>query len=236
MLTAGFSQVDGGDFDEVRVGPPTSRLAIFALILGLLSMFVCCVPYFGAAVGGVALILGGIAVFTIASSQGTRKGSGLAVTGIVFGIIGAVLGMGATFGFKVAGQYLADAGSIPAALQDGESLSSMRWAGPELTTGASEESIDSFIAAITEKYGDLEPPPASVLGYFGTFEGLSEADMNGAMDAAKAAGYSSGPMPVALKGEKGTALFILPVDNANGTIRNIGVWLDGDLVWLVEPE
>ncbi len=238
MLTAGFSQFGGGggDYEDVQVSPRTSGLAIFALILGLLSMLVCCVPYFGAAVGGLALILGGIAVFTIASSQGARKGSGLAVTGIIFGIIGAVLGIGATFGFKVGGRYVADLGSMPVALQEGESLSSMPWAGSELSSGATQESIDAFVTAINDKYGDLESPPASLLGYVGSFEGLDEAEVKGAMEAAEAAGYVSGAMPMALKGEKGTAIFIMPIDNSTGKIRNLGVWVDGGLVWLVEPE
>lgn len=67
------------------VDVPTNGKAIAALVLGLVAF--CIWP-----AGVVALILGSIAKGEIDRSGGRQKGEGLAIWGIVLGVLGAVLG------------------------------------------------------------------------------------------------------------------------------------------------
>lgn len=70
----------------VWTGPKVSGMAIASLACGILS-FLC----FGVVLGPVAFVLGLNARRTIARSNGWRKGDGMAIAGIVLGIIGTVL-------------------------------------------------------------------------------------------------------------------------------------------------
>jgi len=68
------------------MGPKTSGLAIASLICSLIGLLACgiilCPLGFGLGLGARA---------SIAKSGGTRKGDGLAIAGIVIGIIGTTL-------------------------------------------------------------------------------------------------------------------------------------------------
>jgi hypothetical protein len=67
-------------------GPATSGKAIFALILGLLSLGCAC------AAGLPAILLGVLALGDIKRSPGTLRGGGLAIAGIALGVFGTLLG------------------------------------------------------------------------------------------------------------------------------------------------
>lgn len=63
-----------------------SGAAVASLVVGIIGLFTPC-----AAVGLVAILLGAAARAGIKQSQGTRTGGGLAMAGIVLGIIGSAL-------------------------------------------------------------------------------------------------------------------------------------------------
>ena len=65
----------------------TSRMAVASMVLGLLSM-VCCM-----CTGIPATILGIIALIQISRSNGRLKGTGYAVTGLVFGVVFTILSL-----------------------------------------------------------------------------------------------------------------------------------------------
>lgn len=108
--------------------PPESRskgLAITALVLGALALFFC-----WTVVGGIVLGLAAIVVGIVAASrasQGRAAGKGMAITGVVLGVIGAVLAgilvwAGASLLNSESGQNLQecleDAGDDQAAVAD----------------------------------------------------------------------------------------------------------------------
>ena len=66
--------------------PKTNQKAVWALVLGILSL-ICC----GLFTGIPALILGNGAKKDIAASGGAQTGAGMAQAGVVLGIIGTVL-------------------------------------------------------------------------------------------------------------------------------------------------
>jgi len=67
------------------VAPQTNKKAIWALVLGILSL-VCC----GLFAGIPAIILGNMGKNEIDASGGQQTGRGMAVAGFVLGIIGVV--------------------------------------------------------------------------------------------------------------------------------------------------
>lgn len=73
--------------DPVMRQPGARRgLAIAAMIMGILSIVVCCVPIFAMPAGLAAIVMG---ILSVKSS-----GQGFAVAGIVLGVIGLVMGIG----------------------------------------------------------------------------------------------------------------------------------------------
>lgn len=68
------------------VAPQTNGKAIWALVLGILSIIPC-----GLFAGIPAVILGNMAKNEIDASGGVQSGRGMAVAGFVLGIIGVVL-------------------------------------------------------------------------------------------------------------------------------------------------
>jgi Domain of unknown function (DUF4190) len=67
-------------------GPRTDGMAIASLICGIVGI-VCFVFCFGVVLGPVAAILGYISRQRIASSGGTLSGGGLALAGLILGVV-----------------------------------------------------------------------------------------------------------------------------------------------------
>jgi hypothetical protein len=72
------------------VAPRTNSKAIWALVLGILSL-VCCSFFAGVFAGIPAIILGNMARTEIDASGGIQSGRGMAVAGVVLGIIALAL-------------------------------------------------------------------------------------------------------------------------------------------------
>ena len=87
----GYGQPYGPGFGAF--GPVTNQKAAWALGVGVTSIVLgCCLALFG--LGGIAsIILGVQARREIAASGGTQSGEGLAIAGIVTGIVAVLLGV-----------------------------------------------------------------------------------------------------------------------------------------------
>ncbi len=84
----------GGGYGQPPYGASqpasTSVLAIVSLVLGILGIIPCC----GVLVFGIgAAITGNLAKKEIASSNGLKKGAGMAQWGFILGLIGIALGV-----------------------------------------------------------------------------------------------------------------------------------------------
>ncbi len=69
-------------------GPRVHPLAIASLVAGILSMLSCCCCGIGLAFGIGAIVCGIIAKGAVTSNPQMYKGSGLAISGIVCGVLG----------------------------------------------------------------------------------------------------------------------------------------------------
>ncbi len=78
---------------EERPGP----MAIVALICGILSVLCHCVPIAGSFIGFflsvAAIVLGIIEIKRIGRGEGSVKGKGMALAGIILGAVGIVFGI-----------------------------------------------------------------------------------------------------------------------------------------------
>lgn len=70
---------------------PQNKKAVWALVLGIVSLLCCGVIGIFAAIP--AIILGSQARKEIAASGGLQSGAGMAQAGLILGIIGVVLGL-----------------------------------------------------------------------------------------------------------------------------------------------
>jgi hypothetical protein len=73
----------------VAAGPRTSGLAVTSLVLGIASL--TCAGILGIILAPLALIFGVRARRMISQSNGWRRGDGMAIAGIVLGLIGIVV-------------------------------------------------------------------------------------------------------------------------------------------------
>lgn len=74
--------------------PKTEGMAIGALVCGILGTLCGVIGCFGLIIGPVGIVLGFVARNRIRESVGMTKGEGLALAGLVLGIIGTVASVG----------------------------------------------------------------------------------------------------------------------------------------------
>lgn len=219
--------------DEVR--PRTSALAVLSLVLGLVSLAVCCVPLAGPAVGVLAILVGTIALFAIAGSGGLKKGNGVAATGVVAGLIGVILGaaliVGAAWVADQGGRFagviaMVDAGNVPG-VADG--LSS------DAAGRLDQAAADAFKAGYEAEHGGFVSTPKGLLEYVKGYAEVGQL-IESATGQAEAMYSVEHIVPVPVRFEGGLAL-VLCVVNETGRVENIGVVSsDGsEIIWLVEP-
>jgi hypothetical protein len=81
----------------------TDGLAIASLIVGIFSL-VCCFIFLGAVLGPAAAIMGFISRNRITQSNGTLGGGGLAIGGLICGVIGFIASVGWFFFIVILGR------------------------------------------------------------------------------------------------------------------------------------
>ncbi len=80
----------GGPYGAPPAAPPMSGRAVTALVLGIASVVVCCL---GPLLGVPAIIVGLRARKEIVAAQGRAGGDGLALGGIIAGVLGSLVGL-----------------------------------------------------------------------------------------------------------------------------------------------
>lgn len=229
----------GGDFME-PVSSRTSILAVLSLVLAL----ICFIPGSGA----LAVILGGAAVLFISTSGGRLRGMGLAITGIILGLlftifwIFLVVGVNQGLGF-FANQFIKPADTTMAAVQAGD----MKGARAQLTPATDKHITDAMIADFAKRYqaelGAYKGAPQSLWAL-----GRAYGDAGQAMQSVQG---RQNVIPFPATFEKGTAIIAMEIDpelmrtqppgsspgSFNLPLVNIGVLpVKGTPVWLVDPK
>lgn len=232
------SNFGGGDFTD-PLPSRTSVLAVLSLVLAL----ICFIPIFPP----LAIMLGGAAVLFISTSQGRLRGMGLAITGIVLGLLFTLLWIFIIVGAQQAGsmfttQFVKPAGSTMAAIQAGD----FKTARASFTPAANQHITDAMFADFAKRYqaevGAFKSTPDS-LWELGSAYGQVGPAMNSLQGRQNVI-----PFPGSF--EKGHAAIAIEIDpvamgnqpspnsSFNFPIVNLGVSAVGgqQVIWLIDPK
>lgn len=209
----------------------TSILAWTSLVLSL----ICCIPGLGA----LGALLGVGAVVGISKSDGRVKGMGLAIAGVVIGLIITLIWIFAAIGFDSAVKGLGRYADAITAVENDDQQAISSW----VSATASPAEMAAFRDALNAEYGAFISPPNSVAGIFGDYLEHGER-VQAVQNDARSLGYVN-PVPIPMEFDMGVALIIIAMDDPNvgGTApnnmpkaENIGfVAKDGSTVWLIDP-
>lgn len=227
----GFS--DFGPGDEVIAPERTSLLAVGSLIVSILSLVVCCVP--GPGVLGV--VMGVAALPGISRSHGRVGGKGMAITGIVIGLVATLLSLLLWFGGAMG--WTQAASRFDGAFSADPAATRAMMAGA-YTNAFTDEDHALFLAEVESEWGAFKGTDrgiASALGrYFG--EGKSLQVIGQAPPSYQSRMW---PMPADFDGGR-TFIIAIMVQGQNTpdgfpAFENIGVVSrDGSrIIWLIDP-
>lgn len=187
----------------------TSVMAVLSLVLGIL-----CVPFFGI----LAIFLGVFALFGIKASRGRVSGTGLAVTGIILGVVmtllwGTCVGGSIFIGDMMRTKVAPAVGTIITAAQGGDVEGVRKGMATGTQPRVTPEAVQAFSDTLTAEMGAYKGVPASlpdmVKRYGEVFEALGQSGSSAGGNPMQ--GYNNA-MPIPLEFEKGWALVIVPIN------------------------
>ncbi len=209
--------------DEATLPQQVSTLAILSLVLALTCLL-----------APIGLILGGVALISIARSEGRLRGTGLAVSGIIVGLICSMLLIGCVVGMN----YATNMGIVPAdqamqAIEAGD-WNAARAEMSGLASTATDDQLTQFRDGYQADYGGYQSMPRGILKVLSGSRDPRLQSMSQVMQAYPDV-YS---LPVVSTFDNGTAPIIVVMDTTAGQPmpENLAiVRQDGSLLWLVDP-
>lgn len=150
------------DLPEQVVPERTSIMAILSLVFGIL-----CVPLFGL----IAIFLGVFAMFGIKASRGRVSGTGLAVAGVVLGIIATLIWGGcvgtAYVGIKaLEGEIGPRITETISSIQNNDASALSAKLDPSVRDQLGPETIQNFRDSYVAKHGEFERLPQGIAEWF----------------------------------------------------------------------
>lgn len=189
-------------YDDLAGPERTSALAVTSLIMSL----ICCIP--GLGVLGAGLGVG--ALIGIGGSRGRVGGKGLAIAGIIVGILVSVAWVGGYVAFqKSVGQLLSNTGTIVGSLDSGD-YASFRGTTASPASDLSDADYAAFVAEYQAQLGGYAGVPDSVFEWIEDFSdpAIGQA-MQGAMPAQNA-------IPMTVDFDNATTVVFLIADQQTG--------------------
>ncbi len=219
--------------DTTPADARTSILAVLSLLSGVAGLIICCIP----PIGLLGVLFGVPALFSISAARGRKKGSGMAITGIVTGLIGAAIGTAMWAGMAMqAGRFTAYA----VVLEHTESLDASA-ARAEFDASVREEVTPERLEAFREAYqseiGAYVAPPDGLGEMLGGYFAVSPQSWEAFGELGERYGT---PVPMTLEFAQEEALTIFALgagQNGRPQLLNVGVIVPdtGDIIWLLPP-
>ncbi|GIW74571.1 MAG: hypothetical protein KatS3mg103_1093 [Phycisphaerales bacterium] len=215
--------------------PRVSAMAVASLVVSLLGLVACCVP----GIGPLGLLLGVVALLMINASGGRKSGTGLAVAGIIIGLLAGVVNLGFIWGMAWGGKQWAEMGVVLVEIDDGDLPAVQGRLVSAQSQALTAERLEAFARSVRDDYGAQGEPPKALLDALSLI-----VEVGPSMQAAQAEAQKVYPpndygvIPLAMRYERGPVLFMLVVPKsgqASGVAyTNIGYLnRSGDLVWLL---
>jgi len=217
----------GPEGDSPMIVPErTSKMAISSLVCSL----VCCIPVI---TGTLGVLLGIGALIRISSSRGRLSGRGLAIAGIVIGLLvtSAWVG-GGVAASKTLNAFVSSGYSVASAAHSGDPA--LVRAKLSSSTTYTDEQIKAFSVQLNAKLGNLKPQPAGPLKAWGMYSRFFGSLSKGGA-AQPAPGRFPGQQlqneaPLAFDYDNGPALLLLSFDGgARSTATSGAGMFDGML-------
>jgi len=230
-----YGQPGPGYGDAAPTTPPdarTSVLAVLSFVSGLGGLILCCIP----PVGLLGVLFGVPALFSIGASRGQKRGTGLAVTGVVLGLIGAAFGTAVYFGVAQVVAIGADRARQVIAHAEAQDLAQLQ---PEFASRirgeVTQERVAAFHAAYHAEVGAYQAVPTSPLGMLRL---ASEADQAAWDRIGKLGEVYDGAFPIPAEFDRKPGFVVVAIDSNAGRpmpLLNLGVLPnDGsDIIWLL---
>lgn len=250
---AQFGQ-QGGNLGQEDFEPMPSRtsiLAVMSLVIGIIAVIpgICCIP----GPGVIAVLLGGISALLIGRSLGRLTGMGLAITGIVLGLLASVFSVFVLIGAssineEASAQFFKPAAATLRQLEAGDHPTLRKALTPEASAKVTDQQIVDFVANYKTSLGSFKSAPEDIIDVIRSFMKLAETQ-NQANQRFGQPGQNFIPIPAEFS--QGRALVIILFEPASmgkaktpssapgapatlGPIAvNIGILtLDGKEIWL----
>jgi len=229
MSSSPYAQTPiGPDAMELREPTRVSALAVSSLVFGLL----CCIPVSGF----IGSVLGGASLVRISRSEGRLSGRGLAITGLVLGLIGTLFYIATLFGASLMMNQFGTYGNTVKAFQTGDRVVARAALANTTAAKVTDEQMETFRAAITSELGNYQRTPK------GLGEWLRDYMTVGTLiQSAMPNGRNNDIIPIPVHFEKGLALAMIHIDQGSQTpgmplAQNIQIITkSGKDIWLI-PE
>jgi hypothetical protein len=220
---------DAGYAEPARV----SILAIVSFVLSLL----CCIP----GVGLIGAILGGVSIVRISKSRGRLSGRGLAIAGVVIGLISTLIWVGVAVGTAQSMHQLDAYGETLRALDQRDYTRVRQMLTPAASSAVTDEQIGSFQSAVEAEWGSYQRMPRGLADWFNSYAQTMQT-YGRVQQQAQGVPPGSSPLPLPVYYNRGLtlSLFVLdprspsPIGAAQSS--NIAVFdQQGAPIWLIPP-
>lgn len=212
----------------------TSILAILSLIASL----ICFIPL----IGVLGALLGVFALFRISSSGGRVKGTGLAVAGIIIGLIFSTVWIGIGFAIQSAVSQIPQVANVMVDIENDAPDAVRSGMDPRVHSIVTDDQIDSFRAEYQAAMGSFIEVPRGLGNLFGAYASLGQS-MN-ALNSPQAP-YTGETIPIPGTFDQGEGLLLLAFDQSSAqrtsgatapAYINVGVLTPNDgIIWLYDP-
>lgn len=211
--SGGTMYVQPGDTGAMASPPRTSILAIFALIVAILGFLICWLPIGGLIIGAFTVFLSIGAFVAISSSNGRKKGKGLAITGFSLGLVNVVLGIGCVIGMGMGGKMIQNYSKTLEAAQTGDvdTFNTYTTSNAQVT----KDELAAFVSSYQPAMGNLKDAPPSFMQVFkGAFGAPAAMEEITSLQQAHR-GQPLQLLPVLWNFDKGEGIVILVMDPAS---------------------
>jgi len=237
-----------GDFGTPPVSTRTSVMAILALVVGILSLLICCAPIVGPGLALIGLIAAVTALIFISGGQGRVTGKGLAITGMICSFISLVFGIAVTVGMGMFVKQFGQYGTVIAAAQAESPKGLDAYLATSTAQAVTREEMEDFRKKTIEQVGAYKRVDGGFMSLATAFSNLGQLGPAGLPAKYQSRGPGGGvaPLPMMVEFEKGTYLVIVVVEQTPGAktaaptpfgpVENIGVFPTGQpAIWFLDP-
>ena len=225
------------DAEPMDLAPPSSRTSVLAVSSLVLSL-ICCIPGLGA----IGTLLGVGAMVGISRSQGRVRGMGLAVAGIVLGVLFSLAWIAILIAVTMGLQSISKYSEALDAIQAGDRQALTSWMSPGVQASVTDDKVAAFRDAYRADYGEYVGVPNSIGGMLRGYMAVGQ-QIQPAQIAAESDGYSRNEaFPLAVTFDSGPGIVLVALDpnskspsGAPAALNIAYVRPDGSLVWLLEP-